>query len=88
LEREQERREEAERKEGQWGTSFKVEQSKGIWAIIAMASSLAKKARVASTVSSNRTCSDGRCRENKCGYGNPSTENRIFSKEPIYYGYG
>jgi len=53
-----------------------------------MASDLAKKAGDASTVGSYRTCSDGRYRKNKCGDGDPSTEGRVSSKEPICYGCG
>jgi len=53
-----------------------------------MASGLAKEAGDASIADSHRTCSDGRSREDKCGNGNPSTEGRVFSKEPICYGCG
>jgi len=51
-----------------------------------MASSLAKEAEDISTVGSHRTCSDVRYGENKCGNGDPSTEGRVSSKEPICYG--
>jgi len=51
-----------------------------------MASGLAKEAGDALTAGSHRTCSDGRSREDKYSDGNPSTEGRVFSKEPICYG--
>ena len=50
-----------------------------------MASDLAKEAGIASTVGNNRACPDGRSGEDKYGNGNPSTEGRVFSKEPICY---
>jgi len=53
-----------------------------------MASGLAKEAGVASTAGSYRTCSNGRSREDKHGDGDPSTEGRVSSKEPIHYGCG
>jgi len=53
-----------------------------------MASGLAKEAGDTSTVGPHRICSDRRYREDKCSYGNPSTENRVSSKEPIHYGCG
>jgi len=59
-----------------------------IWAIIAMASGLAKEARVALTAGSNRVCSNERSGKDKYSYGDPSTEDRISSKEPICYGCG
>jgi len=49
---------------------------------------LAKEARDASIAGFYRTCSNGRCRENKCGDSNPLTEGRVLSKEPIHYGCG
>jgi len=45
-----------------------------------------REAGVALTVGSNRTCSDGRCGKNKHSYDNPSTEDRVSSKELICYG--
>jgi len=54
-----------------------------------MASSLTKKAGVASTVGFNRTCSNGRCGENKYSNGEtPTVRGRVSSKEPICYGCG
>jgi len=53
-----------------------------------MALGLVKEAGVASTVGSNRTCSDRRSREDKYGNGNLSTEGKVSLKEPICYGYG
>jgi len=53
-----------------------------------MASGLAKETRATSTVGSNRTCSNGRSRKDKHSYGDPLTEDRISSKEPICYGCG
>jgi len=53
-----------------------------------MASGLAKEAGVASTAGSHRTCSDRRNRKDECSNGNPLTEGRVSSKEPIYYGCG
>jgi len=50
-------------------------------------SSLAKEVGDTLTAGSNRTCSDGRSGENKCGDGEPSTEGRVSSKEPICHGY-
>ena len=80
---------ETKRKKGdQWGTSSKIKQSRGTWASIAIASGLAKEAGVASTVGSHGICSDGRSRKNKCSHDDPSTENRVFSKELICYGCG
>jgi len=89
LEGKQERRREVERKEGeQRDTGFKVKQSGGIQANTVMASSLAKEAGDALIVGSNRICSNGRSRENKCGDGKLSTEGRVSSKEPTCYGCG
>jgi len=52
-----------------------------------MASSLAKETKVASTVGSNRTCSNGRYGKNKCNNGEtPIARGRVSSKEPICYG--
>jgi len=89
-EREQEKRREAERKEGdQWGTSSKVKLARDTRTIIAMASSLAKKAGDASIVGSHRTCSNGRCGKGKCDNGEtPIARGRVSSKEPICYGCG
>ena len=54
-----------------------------------MALDLDKKAEVAITVGSHRTCSDGRGRENKCGDGEtPTTRGRVSHQEPIHHGYG
>jgi len=53
-----------------------------------MALSLAKEAGDTSTAGSNRACSDGRCGKDKHSYGDPSTQNRVSLKEPIYYGCG
>jgi len=53
-----------------------------------MALGLAQKARDTSTVGSNRTCSNRGYEKNKYSYGNPLTEDRVFSKEPICYGCG
>jgi len=53
-----------------------------------MASSLAKEAEDASTAGSNRVCSNGRCGKDKHSYGDPLTEDRVSSKEPICYGCG
>ena len=79
-----------ERKKGdKWGTSSKVKSARGTWAIIAMASSLAKEAGDASTVGSYRTCSDGRSKEDKCSNGEtPTARDRVSSKKPIHYGCG
>ena len=83
---EQERRREIKKEEGeQWGTNPKVEQPKGTYTSTVIASSLAKKVENASTAGSNRTCSNGRSREDKHSDGKPSTEGRIFLKEPICY---
>jgi len=49
---------------------------------------LAKEAEDISTAGSHRTCSNGRCRKDKYSYSNPSTEDRVSSKEPIHYGCG
>jgi len=60
---------------------------RGIWTIIATASSLAKEVEVASTAGPNRTCSNRRCGEDKCGNGEtPTARDRASSKEPICYG--
>jgi len=48
-----------------------------------MTSSMAKKARSASTVGSNRTCPDGRSRKNKHSNGILSTESRRCLMKPI-----
>jgi len=53
-----------------------------------MALGLAKKTGDILTMGSHGTCSNGRCGKNKCSYGDPSTEDRVFLKEPICYGYG
>jgi len=53
-----------------------------------MALGLAKEVGDASTAGSYGTCSDERCGKNKCSYGDSSTEDRVFSKEPICYGCG
>ena len=42
----------------------------------------------ASSAGDNRACSDGRSGEDKCGYGDPSAEGRVSSKEPICHGHG
>jgi len=76
-----------ERKEGdKWGTGSKVKSARGTWAIIAMASGLAKEAEDTSTAGSYRTCSNGRSREDKCGNGEtPTARGRVSSKAPICY---
>jgi len=77
------------REEGdQWGTGSKVKSAGGTWAVIATTSGLAKEVGDASIVGSYGTSSNGRCRENKYGDGDPSTESRVSSKEPICYGCG
>jgi len=55
---------------------------------IVTASSLAKETGDASIVGSHRTCSNGRCGENKCSNGKtPTVRGRVSSKEPICYGH-
>jgi len=49
---------------------------------------LAKETGVALTVGFHRTCSDRRSKEDEYGDGNPLTEGRVSSKEPICYGCG
>ena len=51
-----------------------------------MASSMAKEAENASTVDSNKVCSNGRSREDKYGDGILSIEGRGCSMKPICYG--
>jgi len=52
-----------------------------------MAPSLAKETGDASTVGSNRICSNRRSRKNKYSDGETSTvRGRVSSKKPIYYG--
>jgi len=51
-----------------------------------MTSSIAKKARSASIVGSNRTCPDGRSRKNKHSNDIPSTESRRCLMKPICNG--
>ena len=81
---EQERRREIKKEEGeQWDTNPKIEQPRGTHTSTVMASSLAKEVGNASTTGSNRTCSNGRSREDKHSDGKPSIEGRIFLKEPI-----
>jgi len=54
-----------------------------------MTTSVAKKARNASTVDDNRTYSNRRYRKDKCGDGEtPTTRGRVSSKEPICHGHG
>jgi len=53
-----------------------------------MTSSLVKEARDTSTVGPYRACSNERSEKNKYSDGEPSTESRVSSKEPICYGYG
>jgi len=53
-----------------------------------MALSLAKEARDTSAMGSSRTCSDRRSEKNKYSNGEPSTEGRVSSKEPICHGCG
>jgi len=79
-----------ERKEGdKWGTGSKVKSARGTWAIIAMASSLAKEVGDTSTVGSYRTCSNGRSRKDKCSNGKtPTARGRVSSKKLIHYGCG
>ena len=78
-----------ERKEGdQWSTSSKVKSARGTWAIIAIASGLAKEVENASIADYHRTCSDRRCGKNKSSDGDPSTKGRVSSKKPIHHGCG
>jgi len=49
---------------------------------------LAKKTEDTSAAGSHRACTNRRGRENKCSNGEPSTEGRVSTKEPICYGYG
>jgi len=87
LEREQERRRETKREEGeQWGTDPKVELLGSTQVNTVTASSLAKEAGDVSTAGFNRTCSNGRSRKNECSDGKSSIEDRVSSKKPIYYG--
>jgi len=80
LKGEQERGRVTKRKEEeQWGTSFQAEQPGDTETNIAMTISMAKKAGNASTADDNRTCSDGRSKENKGCNGASSTK-------PICYG--
>jgi len=53
-----------------------------------MTSSLAKEARSASAVGPSRASSNGRSRENEYGNNVASAEDRVCSKEPLYYEHG
>ena len=53
-----------------------------------MASGLTKEAGDTSVVGSNRIYSDGRCRKDKCSYGDSLIEDRVSLKKPIHYGCG
>jgi len=55
---------------------------------MAMALSLAKKARSPSTIGSSRICSDRRSGENKCDNSILLTEGRICTTKPICHGGG
>jgi len=46
---------------------------------ISTASNLAKETEGDSTAGSNRTCSDGRSREDKCGNNTPQSEGKVHS---------
>jgi len=63
----------------QWGISFKIEQWRDTMATISTASNLAKETEGDSTAGSNRTCSDGRSREDKCGDNAPQSEGKVHS---------
>jgi len=67
LERKQERRGEVKGAMRIGITSSKAEQWRDTIVTTAMTSSLAKKARSASTVDSSRTCSNRRSGEDECG---------------------
>ena len=61
---------------------------RGTRASIAMASNLTKEIGDASAAGFHGVYTDRRGRENKCSNGEPSTENRVSTKEPICHGYG
>jgi len=52
----------------------------------AITANMAEKARNAPSAGNNRACSNGRNKEDKCSNDVSSTDNRICSKKPIYYG--
>ena len=61
---------------------------KGTIAIDTIVLGLAKKTGGILTMGSNRAWSNRRSQENECSNSALQSEDRVFVKEPIYYGYG
>ena len=64
-------------------TDSKVKQCRSTITIVATASSLAKKTENLLIAGTNKACSNGRSRENKCEDGMLKSAGRVYTSEPI-----
>jgi len=67
-------------------TGSKVEQHRDTMVTDTTASSLAKETRGSSVTSTNRACSNGRGRKNKCEDSMPKSAGSVYISKPIYDG--